>query len=260
MSGAGGPRLLLRRLREIMAEQTIRPDAAGQAGRRHRLQHGGGGLLHLSAPRRQDAGVVRHRRSQPRRRPQHPAARRRGTGRPGVGDRGGGQSFRRAVGPAFLLSPGNRGRSLQDVSWACPSCAAARSSACSRCRTRPSAFMPRKKSRRCRPSPWCWPKWWRKAVSSISPNWTSRNCAIDRPRKFSGRRTVGRRRGRARGAARAARQGGPHDRRQSGRGIEAAGGSHRLLARKRGPDAGLLRTRSDRRGPRGDRGLSAVRL
>src|SRR4051812_40094934 len=43
----------------------IRPDAAGQAGDRHRLQHGGGGLLHLSAPRRQSAGAVRHRRLVP---------------------------------------------------------------------------------------------------------------------------------------------------------------------------------------------------
>ena len=93
---------------------------------------------------------------------------------------------RRAFRPAFLLSPGNRRRPVQELPGRAhcarrPGVRRAGGAEQGRARS-----MPRRKSRRCRPSPWCWPKWWRRAASSISPNWTSRNSAIDRPRKFMG--------------------------------------------------------------------------
>jgi hypothetical protein len=48
--------------------------------------------------------------------------------------------------------------------------------ACWWCRTAPSAPMSRKRSRRCRPPPWCWRKWSRRDISSV-PTRCSRSMA-----------------------------------------------------------------------------------
>jgi phosphotransferase system enzyme I (PtsP) len=82
----------------------------------------------------------------------------------------------------------------------------------------------------------------------------------DRPRKFMGEGlsdgvAVG-----PGGAACPARQGRAHDRRQSGGRIAPPGRCHQRAAPVGGRDAVLQRARPDRRGPRGDRGLSPLRL
>ncbi|MCK7472950.1 MAG: hypothetical protein MZV49_04620 [Rhodopseudomonas palustris] len=60
--------------------------------------------------------------------------------------------------PAFSYRPGDRRGDLPFVPRACRSCAPATRSACWWCRTAPSAPMSRKRSRRCRPPPWCSPR------------------------------------------------------------------------------------------------------
>ncbi|MEI9886892.1 MAG: phosphoenolpyruvate-utilizing N-terminal domain-containing protein [Rhizomicrobium sp.] len=110
---AQGPRLLLRRLREIMAEQTsaqtrldklvtvIATNMVAEVCSIYLRR--AGKALELFATE----GLNREGR------PQHADEGRRGPGRPGRRDRRAGQSLRRAVRPAFLLPPGDRRRPLQ---------------------------------------------------------------------------------------------------------------------------------------------------
>ena len=51
-----------------------------------------------------------------------------------------------------------RARRSTTPSSACRSCAPATRSASSSCRTAPTASIPRRRSRRCRPPRWCWPR------------------------------------------------------------------------------------------------------
>ena len=176
MSAAGGPRLLLRRLREIMAEQTsaqtrldklVTVIAANMVAEVCSIYlRRAGKVLELFATE----GL------RPRRRPRDPPEGRRGPGRRGRRDRRGGEPVRRARRPAFLLPSGNRRRPVQGLPGRAdrarrPGVRRADGAEQGRARS-----MPRKRSRRCRPSPWCWPRWSPRAASSTSPNWTNRNC------------------------------------------------------------------------------------
>ena len=149
---------------------------------RHRLQHGGGSLLDLSAPRRQGAGAVRHRRPEPRGRPPHAPEGRRGPGRPGREIGRAGEPVGRARRSAFLLSAGNRRRPVQVVPGRAhrarrPGVRRAHRAEHGRARhydeEEVEALQPR--------SPWCWPKSWRKAASSISPRLDEPELSLDRP-------------------------------------------------------------------------------
>ena len=260
MSAGGGPRLLLRRLREIMAEQTsaqMRLDKLVTVIASNMVAEvcsiylrRAGKVLELFATE----GLNRDRR------PQHPAEGRRGPGRHGQRNRRSGEPVGRARRPAFLLPPGNRRRPVQVLPGRAHRARRPGVRRARRCRTRPSASMPRKRSRRCRPSPWCWPRWWRRAASSMSPNSTSRNCASTGPanswamacRKawpWAVSRCMSR-------ACKVERMIADNPVAELKR-LEDAIGS---LARIGGRDAGLQRARPDGRGARSDRGLSPVRL
>ena len=123
------------------------------------------------------ARTVRHRRPEPRGRAQHADEGGRGPCRPRRGNRRAGEPQRRAAPSAFLLSSGDRRRPVQVLSRRADRARRAGVRRAHGAEPRRACSTPKKKSRRCRPSPWCWPRSWRMAGCSISPSSTSRNCA-----------------------------------------------------------------------------------
>ncbi len=108
MNGAhGGPRLLLRRLREVMAEPVSAQARLDRIVVAHRRQHGRRGLLGLRAARRQPARTLRNRGPEPRGRPPHHHARGRGPRRPDRAISGSARARRRAAAPGLLLPAGD---------------------------------------------------------------------------------------------------------------------------------------------------------
>ena len=157
MRGAlGGPRVLLRRLREVMAEPVsaqerldkivvlIAANMVAEVCSVYVLRVDG--TLELYATE----GL------KPRSRPPDRAAPGRGPGRPGR-ERGQPDQPVGGADPSGLLLPaGNRRRESTTRSSACRFCGRATRSASWWCRTGRGAPIRKRKRRRCRPPPWCW--------------------------------------------------------------------------------------------------------
>ena len=119
--------------------------------------------------------------------------------------------------PHFSYRPETGEDPYQALFSACPSCAAARSTACSRCRTGPNAIYAEEEVEALQ------------TVAMVLAEVVAQGglfdiAELDEPElarrpaaQVHGRGPVGRRRGRPRRAARAAREGRAHDRRRSGR-------------------------------------------
>ena len=159
MRGAlGGPRVLLRRLREVMAEPVSAQErldkivvliAANMVAEVCSVY-----VLRVEFHPR----AVRHRRPKTRRRAPDGTAFGRGPGRPGGEPGQCHQSVERAGASGLLLPAGNRRRNLSLLPRRARFCAPAIRSACWWCKTGRGAPTRKKKSKRCRPPPWCWPR------------------------------------------------------------------------------------------------------
>ena len=159
MRGAlGGPRVLLRRLREVMAEPVsaqdrldkivvlIAANMVAEVCSVYVLRVDG--TLELYATEGLNREAVHQTVLRVGRRPRRPGGER--------GQRRSTCPTRRRIRP----SPTGRkpARKSTTPSSACRSCAPATRSACWWCRTARGAPIRRKRSRRCRPPPWCWPR------------------------------------------------------------------------------------------------------
>ncbi len=164
-------------------------EAARQDRQGHRCQHGGRGLLHLCDAAGRRAGALCHRRPQGRSRSQVEAE---------DGEGLVGTIAKEAIGLNLAEAQDHRPSSICPrqakksitPSSACRSCARARSSACWWCRTARGATKPKRKKRRCRPPPWCWPRSSPQAScarlpAKLPPTW--RMCEAMSSRRLPGR-------------------------------------------------------------------------
>ena len=110
------------------------------------------------------AGALRHRRAEARGRAPDPAAGRRGAGRRYRQPRPAAGAGRCPIPSQFRLSARDGRGDLQIADGRADPARRPGASACWWCRTARRATTPRRRSRRWRPSPWCWPSWWPAAI------------------------------------------------------------------------------------------------